>query len=119
MLFNVPPIASQAGAASPLVFIISGIGLLLLGVAIVYLSRRLTSAGGFYTWVRHSLGKRTAFQAGWWKLWIWHRKWQDDCPGRWNLTLHLVGHHWNDCFHRGIDCSPNALTHLDTAFSPP
>ena len=56
MLFNVPPIASQAGAASPLVFIISGIGLMLLGVAIAYLSRRLTSAGGFYTWVnaRHS-----------------------------------------------------------------
>src|SRR5260221_1797932 len=51
MLFNVPPIASQAGAASPLVFIISGIGLMLLGVAIVYLSRRLTSAGGFYTWL--------------------------------------------------------------------
>jgi amino acid transporter len=65
MLFNVPPIASQAGATSPLVFLLSGIGLMLLGVAIVYLSRRLTSAGGFYTWVRHSLGKRTAFQAGW------------------------------------------------------
>ncbi len=65
MLFNVPPIASQAGAASPLVFLLSGIGLLLLGVSIVYLSRRLTSAGGFYTWVSHSLGKGTAFQAGW------------------------------------------------------
>lgn len=65
MLFNVPSMASQAGASVPLVFLISGIGLLLLGVSIVYLSRRLTSAGGFYTWVRHSLGKRTAFQAGW------------------------------------------------------
>jgi len=65
MLFNVPPMASQAGAATPLAFLLSGIGLLLLGVAIVYLSRRLTSAGGFYTWVRHSLGKGTAFQAGW------------------------------------------------------
>src|SRR5579859_323762 len=65
MLFNVPSMASQAGATTPLVFLISGIGLMLLGVAIVYLSRRLTSAGGFYTWVRHSLGKRTAFQAGW------------------------------------------------------
>jgi len=65
MLFNVPPIAGQAGAASPLVFLLSGIGLLLLGVAIVYLARRLSSAGGFYTWVRHSLGKGTAFQAGW------------------------------------------------------
>ncbi|MGH2496393.1 MAG: APC family permease [Ktedonobacteraceae bacterium] len=65
MLFNVPSMASQAGAATPLVFLLSGIGLLLLGVSIVYLSRRLTSAGGFYTWVRHSLGRRTAFQAGW------------------------------------------------------
>ena len=65
MLFNVPPIASQAGATSPLVFLLAGIGLMLLGVAIVYLARRLTSAGGFYTWVRHSLGRRTAFQAGW------------------------------------------------------
>ncbi|HKV58420.1 MAG TPA: APC family permease, partial [Ktedonobacteraceae bacterium] len=65
MLFNVPSMASQAGAAVPLVFLLSGIGLLLLGVSIVYLSRRLTSAGGFYTWVRHSLGRRTAFQAGW------------------------------------------------------
>src|SRR6266849_1435519 len=65
MLFNVPTMASQAGAATPLVFLLSGIGLILLGVSIVYLSRRLTSAGGFYTWVRHSLGKGTAFQAGW------------------------------------------------------
>lgn len=65
MLFNVPPMAAQSGAVTPLVFLLSGIGLMLLGVAIVYLSRRLTSAGGFYTWVRHSLGKGTAFQAGW------------------------------------------------------
>jgi amino acid transporter len=65
MLFNVPPIAGQAGAAAPLVFLLSGFGLLLFGVAIVYLARRLSSAGGFYTWVRHSLGKGTAFQAGW------------------------------------------------------
>jgi amino acid transporter len=65
MLFNVPSMASQAGATTPLVFLLSGFGLLLLGVSIVYLSRRLTSAGGFYTWVRHSLGKGTAFQAGW------------------------------------------------------
>ena len=65
MLFNVPSMASQAGATTPLVFLLSGIGLMLLGVSIVYLSRRLTSAGGFYTWVRHSLGRRAAFQAGW------------------------------------------------------
>src|SRR5260370_24672613 len=39
MLFNVPPIASQAGAGSPLVFLLAGIGLMLLGVAIVYLAQ--------------------------------------------------------------------------------
>src|SRR5262245_10760851 len=65
MLFNVPSMATQAGAATPLVFLFSGLSLLLLGVSIVYLSRRLTSAGGFYTWVRHSLGRGAAFQAGW------------------------------------------------------
>ncbi|GCF06779.1 APC family permease [Dictyobacter arantiisoli] len=65
MLFNVPTMASQAGAATPLVFLLSGIALLLLGASIVYFSRRLTSAGGFYTWVRHGLGKGMAFQSGW------------------------------------------------------
>ena len=65
MLFNVPPMATQAGATTPLVFLLSGLGLLLLGISIVYLARRLTSAGGFYTWVRHSLGRGAAFQAGW------------------------------------------------------
>lgn len=65
MLLNVPGMADQAGAATPLVFLLSGIALLLLGVSIVYFSRRLTSAGGFYTWVRHSLGKGMAFQSGW------------------------------------------------------
>src|SRR5260221_14379143 len=52
MLFNVPPIASHAGAASPLVFLRSGIGLMLTGVPVVYFARRLTSAGGFCTWGR-------------------------------------------------------------------
>src|SRR5215472_2703539 len=38
MLFNVPPMATQAGAATPLVFLLSGLGLLLLGISIVYLA---------------------------------------------------------------------------------
>jgi amino acid transporter len=65
MFFNVPNMAAQAGAATPLVFILSGVGLLFLGVSIVYFSRRLSSAGGFYTWVRHGLGRGAAFQTGW------------------------------------------------------
>lgn len=65
MFFNVPNMASQAGAATPLVFLLSAIGLIALGVPIVYFSRRLSSAGGFYTWISHGLGARTAFVAGW------------------------------------------------------
>ncbi len=34
MLFNVPSMTAQAGAAAPLAFLLSGIGLMLLGVAI-------------------------------------------------------------------------------------
>jgi amino acid transporter len=65
MLFNVPVMASQAGAATPLAFVLSAVGVLLLGVPVVYFARRLSSAGGFYTWVRHGLGRGAAFQVGW------------------------------------------------------
>jgi amino acid transporter len=65
MLFNVPVMASQAGAATPLVFVLSAGGILLLGVPVVYFARRLSSAGGFYTWVQHGLGSGAAFQVGW------------------------------------------------------
>jgi len=65
MLFNVPVMASQAGAATPLAFVLSAVGVLLLGVPVVYFARRLSSAGGFATWVRHGLGRGAAFQVGW------------------------------------------------------
>lgn len=65
MLFNVPVMASQAGASVSLVFVLSGIGILLLGVSVVYFARHLSSSAGFSTWVRHGLGPRAAFQAGW------------------------------------------------------
>jgi amino acid transporter len=65
MLFNVPVMASQAGAATSLVFVLSAVGVLLLGVPIVYFASRLSSAGGFYVWVRHGLGTGAAFQVGW------------------------------------------------------
>lgn len=65
MLFNVPVMASQAGASTPFVFVLATIGVLLLGVSVTYFSRRLSSAAGFSTWVRHGLGKGAAFQAGW------------------------------------------------------
>jgi amino acid transporter len=65
MLFNVPVMASQAGAATPLVFLLSAVGVLLLGRTVVYFASRLSSAGGFYTWVSHGLGKSAGFQVAW------------------------------------------------------
>ncbi len=65
MLFNVPVMASQAGASVTLVFVLSSIGILLLGVSVLYFANRLSSAAGFSTWVRHGLGKGAAFQTGW------------------------------------------------------
>ncbi|HYU72481.1 MAG TPA: APC family permease [Ktedonobacteraceae bacterium] len=65
MFFNVPNIVTQAGAAVPLVFLISAIGMILFAVSIVYFARRISSAGGLYTWVSHALGKGAGFYAGW------------------------------------------------------
>jgi len=65
MFFNVPLIADQAGAAVPLVFLVSAIGMVLFAVSIVYFARRINSAGGLYTWVSHALGKGAGFTAGW------------------------------------------------------
>jgi len=68
MLFNVPVTASQAGAATPLVFLLSAIAILLFGNSITYFAGHLSSAGGFSTWVRHSLGKMMGFHVGWMML---------------------------------------------------
>jgi amino acid transporter len=65
MLFNVPVMASQAGASVTLVFLLASIGVLLLGVSVLYFARHLSSTAGFSTWVRHDLGKGAAFQTGW------------------------------------------------------
>jgi amino acid transporter len=65
MLFNVPVMASQAGASTPLVFVLAAIGVLLLSVSVLYFARHLSSAGGFYTWVMRGLGKGAALQVGW------------------------------------------------------
>src|SRR5258708_13233817 len=54
MLFNVPPIASQAGAASPLLFLISCICLLLLPVALFFLSPPLSPPPRFFSLVTHT-----------------------------------------------------------------
>lgn len=96
MLFNVPVMASQAGAATPLAFLLSAVGVLLLGVPVVYFARRLSSAGGFATWVRHGLGSRVAFQVGWLMLGayaLFEAALQATVGGSLDLTLSALGFH--------------------------
>ena len=96
MLFNVPVMASQAGAATPLAFLLSAIGVLLLGVPVVYFARRLSSAGGFATWIRHGLGSRVAFLAAWLMLGayaLFEAALQATVGGSLDLTLSSLGFH--------------------------
>jgi amino acid transporter len=96
MLFNVPVMASQAGAATPLAFVLSAVGVLLLGVPVVYFARRLSSAGGFYTWVRHGLGSGAAFQVGWLMLGayaLFEAALQATVGGSLNINLSSLGLH--------------------------
>ena len=96
MLFNVPVMANQAGAATPLAFLLSAVGVLLLGVPVVYFARRFSSAGGFATWVRHGLGSRVAFQVGWLMLGayaLFEAALQATVGGSLDLTLSGLGFH--------------------------
>lgn len=65
MFFNVPSIVTQAGAATPLVFLMAAIGMVLFAVSLVYFARRISSAGGLYSWVSISLGPGAGYSAGW------------------------------------------------------
>jgi amino acid transporter len=57
MLFNVPVIVSGAGWAVPAAFIIALVMLLVFTVGYVEMARRVTSAGGFYSFVSHGFGQ--------------------------------------------------------------
>jgi amino acid transporter len=57
MLFNVPVIVSGAGWAVPAAFIIALVMLLIFSVGYVEMARRVTSAGGFYSFVSHGFGQ--------------------------------------------------------------
>ena len=59
MLFNVPVIVSGAGWAGPAAFLVALVMLLVFTVGYVEMARRVTSAGGFYSFVSHGFGQAT------------------------------------------------------------
>jgi amino acid transporter len=57
MLFNVPVSVNGGGWASPAAFGLATIALVVFSVGYIAMSRRVTSAGGFYTFISRGLGR--------------------------------------------------------------
>jgi amino acid transporter len=57
MLFNVPVAVMGSGYAAPAAFLLATVALTVFSVGYIAMSRRVTSAGGFYTFVTRGLGR--------------------------------------------------------------
>ncbi len=69
VVLNAPAAASAAGAALPLSFLLAFIAAALVGNTVVQFTRRLPSAGSFYTFNSQGLGPAAGFFTGW-LFWI-------------------------------------------------
>ncbi|NMO93939.1 APC family permease [Actinomycetospora sp. TBRC 11914] len=64
MLFNVPVSVNGGGWATPAAFFIATVSLTIFSVGYIAMSRRVTSAGGFYTFVSRGLGRVVGLGSG-------------------------------------------------------
>jgi amino acid transporter len=64
MLFNVPVAISGSGYAAPVAFVIATVVLTIFSVGYIEMARRVTSAGGFYTYISRGLGRIPGLSAG-------------------------------------------------------
>src|SRR3954447_8430520 len=69
VVLNAPAAGPVAGAALPLSFLLAFIACLFVGNTVVQFSRRLPSAGSFYTFNSQGLGPAAGFFTGW-LFWI-------------------------------------------------
>jgi amino acid transporter len=58
-------IASSAGAAIPLAFVLAGVISLLIAMSINQMAKHLPSAGGYYTYLSRGIGPKWGFMTGW------------------------------------------------------
>jgi amino acid transporter len=64
MLFNVPVAVMGGGYAAPAAFLLATVALTVFSVGYIAMSRRVTSAGGFYTFISRGLGRITGVGSG-------------------------------------------------------
>lgn len=65
VILSAPFIATYAGAAMPLAFLLALIVSLLIASSIAQLAKHLPSAGGYYTYISRGLGPKLGFMTGW------------------------------------------------------
>src|ERR1700692_3263733 len=65
VVFTLPVIASQAGAAMPLSLLLSVLVCFLIANTVAQFSRYMPSSGGYYTFVSRGLGPRFGFVTTW------------------------------------------------------
>lgn len=65
VIFGIQAVASFAGLAAPDAFLIAGAIMLLLGVSVTQLARKLPSAGGYFTYVSRTVGVRAGLLTTW------------------------------------------------------
>lgn len=65
MAFNVTLAASVAGRAAPLCFLLSILGISIVGLCFVGFARRVATAGSAYAYIRGQFGAKAGFLAGW------------------------------------------------------
>lgn len=63
--FNTSYSAAEAGAATPLSFLIAGLGSLALAYVVVLFTRKMSHAGYVYAYVRQGFGPSFGFLSGW------------------------------------------------------
>ena len=65
MALNTPFVAAASGAAVPLVYIISTVGVLCIALSFVRLASKIGHAGSVYGLIRYAQGRNPGFIAGW------------------------------------------------------
>jgi amino acid transporter len=63
LLFNVPVITVGSGWAVPAAFIVATVTLLIFAIGFVEISKRITGAGNFYSFVSHGFGRTSGLTA--------------------------------------------------------
>lgn len=65
ILFTIPFITSKAGVVSPISYLFAFLLILVLGVTLTQLAKHLPSAGGYYTYISHTISPRAGFLTSW------------------------------------------------------